>query len=513
MNKTKKISLFSNALWNILTVVMTALAGFILVPVIINSIGTENYGIYVIILMIGGFASVQSLGLGEATLKYVSEYRAKHDIGGINRVIGATLSVYTVSGLIIFGAILYLAPSIINLFNITSTNKTDAVYALRIAGATFMVSIFSTALRSITEAAERYDILSIYNLLMMVIRYSAMYQIAVYGGGIIGLTYLTLISTVLDVCFYFVFSKKLIPGINCTPNFNKDGIKEIFSFGVFSFVNDIIQKLANYIDQFILGIFFSASSVAFLIAPKDLITKAQGLTGAAGQALFPRFSSMTENEEMEHLYVASLWVLTIFSIIVFVPMAILLPNFLSLWLSQDFAKHSTEFARIYCLGVAFNGGVTAYFALLKGTGRVRWLTNIILTFTIFSAVSTAYLVYSYGIVGSGIRMFAFSWIGGGLCVYIGKKIFVKLNLLKVILETNVIPLIISLSYYFLITDLLLNNLKLSWTELCLLYPVLLLALAFVLVVSNLVIFGRQGQANILIAKIVSIIGRRYEKAN
>ncbi|MFH0756018.1 MAG: flippase, partial [Bacteroidota bacterium] len=70
MAKTK--GLFSNALWNILSVSFTAVAGFLVVPIVLKSLGTDNYGIYAIILMIGGFAVLQNLGLGEATLKYVA---------------------------------------------------------------------------------------------------------------------------------------------------------------------------------------------------------------------------------------------------------------------------------------------------------------------------------------------------------------------------------------------------------------------------------------------------------
>ena len=43
-NKPK--SLFTNAIWNILSVSLTAIAGFILVPVIILAIGAENFGIF-----------------------------------------------------------------------------------------------------------------------------------------------------------------------------------------------------------------------------------------------------------------------------------------------------------------------------------------------------------------------------------------------------------------------------------------------------------------------------------
>ncbi|WP_439504246.1 oligosaccharide flippase family protein [Sediminibacterium sp.] len=495
-NKPK--SLFTNAIWNIITVSFTALAGFVLVPLILNKIGTENFGIYTIILMIGGFAQLQSLGLGEATLKYVSYYFAKKDIAGVNKVFGATLSVYIFSGILISGLIVIFSSIIISWFKLSLANIDNAIFALRIAGITFFVSIFSTAFKTIPEALQRYDILSKYNLIMMVFRYTGMYLIAILGGGIIGLTILTLSSAFVDILVYGSLSKKLLPALILTPNFNKDGIKEVFGYGIFSFINELIQRASNYIDQLILALFFSASSVAYLNAPKDLITKAQSLTGAAGQALFPRFSSMEEGLEMQELYVTSLWVLTILSIIIFVPLAIVIPSFLSLWLSREFAENSSTFATLFSFGVAFNGGTSAYFALLKGTGRVKWLTKIISSLTLFSTIATAFLVYKFGINGSGIRILLFSWVGSFLCLYVGKKVFKDLNISRVSFETTILPVFLSFAYYFICNSILSNYIIDNWIELFGVSFILVLGIILLQLVFNFILFKKSAKSLVLI---------------
>jgi O-antigen/teichoic acid export membrane protein len=468
----KSKGLFSNAIWNILTVSFTAIAGFIIVPIIIKGIGSENFGIYTIILMIGGFAQLQSMGLGEATLKYVAQYYSRNDIIGVNRVLGATLTVYIFSGIIISGIIITFSSYIVSLFKISTENLASAIIAMRIAGLAFTFNTFSGALKTIPEATQRYDVLNKYRLTMMVLRYTAMYLIAKLGGGIIGLTYLVLGSACIDIIIFNFLAVYLIPGIRCYPNFEKSGIKEVFGYGIYSFINDLIQKAALYVDQLILGMFFSASSVAYLTAPKDLITKAQGLTGAAGQALFPRFSSMDEGNEMQNLYITSLWVLTIFSVVIFIPLAVVIPSFLAKWLSPEFAQNSSTFARLFSLGIALNGGVTAYFALLKGTGRIRWLTNIISTLTLFSGIITAILVYKFGLIGSGIRVLMFSWIGITLCLVVGRKVFPGFPILRVLFETVIIPLLISaIVFYFGIMLIKVSNIF-SWVGIIITYSAL-----------------------------------------
>ncbi len=497
----KKKSLFKNSLWNILAVVITAIAGFLIIPVIISEIGAENFGVYSIILMIGGFAALQGLGLGEATLKYVSYYHSKSDIIGVNRVLGSTLLIYIFSGLIISGVIIVFSADIIQVFKISLENEENASRALRIAGVAFLFSVFASVFRSIAEAIQRYDILSKYNIFMMVIRYSGMYIVAIKGFGIIGLTSLILVSGLVDIVFFVFIAHKLIPGIMFLPRYQVEGIKEVFSYGIFSFINDLIQKAAIYIDQIILGMFFSAASVAYLSAPKDLITKAQKLIGAAGQPLFPRFSSMEEGVEMKNLYVTSIWLLTIFSTIIFIPLAIVLPVFLSKWISPEFAMKSSSFAQLYSLGVSFNGGVIVYSSLLKGTGRIRWLTNIISSLTILSGLITAILVYKYGIIGSGIRILFFSWVGTGLCLYVGKRIFHDFKLIRVMFETSILPIATSLIVFFLgkmVLDLFVIS---TWSGIVFYYICMFGSLFILSIGSNLLIFGSSGMAFIFQKKI------------
>lgn len=502
--KSKQKSLFTNAFWNILAVTITAIAGFILVPVIIKAIGEENFGVYAIILMIGGFAQLQSLGLGEATLKYVAQYYAKNDIEGVNRVLGATLSVYIFSGFIVSGIIVTFSAYIIGWFKLSPENVQDAILALRIAGGAFLISIFGSAFKTIPEATQRYDILSKYNIVIMVIRYSAMYFVAQFGGGIIGLTYLTLISAMVDIFVYGYLAKVLIPNISRIPNFNKEGIKEVFGYGIYSFTNDLIQRAALYIDQLILGLFFNTASIAYLTAPKDLISKAQGLTGAASQALFPRFSSMEEGTEMQRLYITSLWALTVLSTAIFIPLAIVIPSFLAIWISPDFSANSASFARLYSLGMAFNGGVSVYFALLKGTGRVKWLTNIISTITVLSGFATAFLVFHYGIIGSGFRVILFSWVGSLLCIYVGKKIFKDFKLLRVSSEVIITPFVLGITCYYSVV-MIVKDLRISkWEEISVIYLFLFLMVMICQIMANYFLFKGTSSFKVLLAKFSSL---------
>ncbi len=501
---SKKTGLLSSAFWNILSLVVVAVAGFITVPIIIREIGADNFGLYSIILMVGGFVALQDLGLGEATLRFVAKYYAKGDLDGINRVLGATLFIYCVVGLVVFGVIELVSPHIVSVFKIAPNRVDEAVLALRIAGFGFLFTTFRGALQRIPEATLRYDVSSKVLIAITIVRRIVVVVVVMTGGGLVGLSCVLAADALVNILVYYFIAHRLIPGVRCFPNIRKDGLREVFSYGIFSFLNQLIGNVAQYMDRFILGVFFGVADVGYLTAPKDLLIKAQGVTGAAGRALFPRFSGMDEGPEMERLYGFSLWALTSFSVLLFIPAAIVMPKFLSLWISPEFAEHSGAVSRLLAIGLALNGGVSSYFALLKGTGRVHWVTVIYSTLTVFSIFVTAWLVYRFGLIGSGIRMILFSWCGIAICLGVGRKVFPDFKFSRVLFESAVIPVALGLIVFFVGCQLS------DYFQLCSWLGVISLAAgtAGVLSVStigiNYLIFGEEGGAGVLLKKVASM---------
>ena len=491
----------SSAAWNILALVIAAIVGFIAAPIIIRGIGTDNYGLYGIILMIGGFVALQDMGLGEATLMYVAKYYSRNDLEGINRVLGATLSVYCLTGAIGCAIIEIFAAQIVSIFKVAPENIPVAIISLRIAGISFLLTTFCGALQKIPEATQRYDISSKLQMCMTVLRFGSAIILVKLGAGVVGLACVLAGSAIVNIIVYFIIAHHLIPGVHCFPHLKKEGLKEVFSYGIFSFINQLISNISLYMDRFILGVFFSVADVAYLTAPKDLLMKAQGVSSAASRALFPRFSSMEEGPEMQRLYSFSLWALTSFSIILFIPTAIVMPIFLSLWISPEFAKHSAPVAQLMALGLAFNGGTGAYFALLKGTGRIRWMTAIFTVVMGLFIVATILLVYKFGIIGAGIRFILFSWVGMIICLFVGRKVFPKFQTIKILFESSIIPTTSALVIFFTGKWVLQTMNINSWIGILGLAIVLVIILSVSTVGINLIIFKQNSGSAMLIQKI------------
>lgn len=443
----KTNGLLSSAAWNMLSLGVLAVAGFITMPIIIKGVGTENYGLYSIILMIGGFVALQDLGLGEATLRFVSKYYVKKDLVGINRVFGATLSVYLLTGSLCCISVIVFAPKIITIFKMQADQVADGVLSLRIASIGFLFSTIATAMQKIPEALLRYDIASKVGIVLSIVRCVLMVVIVKLGYGIVGLVWLLMLHTLLTMFIYGIISCRLITGLHFWPHFELAGIREVFSYGIFSFANAMIGNTALYIDRFILGVFFGAAEVAYLTAPKDLIARVSGVPAAAGKALFPRFSRMDDaSQEACRIYVDSTWLLLCFSLVLFIPLTIILPEFLALWISPEFSRSSVSVARLIAISSSVLGVSVPYFAYLKGSGRIHWLTTIFLISTGLSIIAAVFLIKVYGLLGAGYRVCLLSWTSVLISIIVLKKGLNPPFLGSLVFRSMLLPIFLSTTF-------------------------------------------------------------------
>ena len=84
----------ANAGWNAFSTVWSIAISFLIAPVLIHNMGTDQYGILLLVWSVTGILGLVGFGFGEATLRYMAMYFGQRDLAGVNRVMGATLTFY-----------------------------------------------------------------------------------------------------------------------------------------------------------------------------------------------------------------------------------------------------------------------------------------------------------------------------------------------------------------------------------------------------------------------------------
>lgn len=415
-----------------------------------------------LLMSIAGMMGIVNLGLGEATLRYVSMYYSKNDIKGINRVIGSTFFVYTFMG-IIGGSLLFLfADNITNWFAIKAIDRELTISIIKLTafnfGFSFIIGVYSV----IPHAILRFDISTKISIIQNIFQVFGTVIFLILGYGLYYIVLWSVVSIFFTQVTNMLIAKKLLPDITLIPSFSKEGLKEVFSYGVFSSINDVISLLSSHIDRVLLAAFVNPTAVAALAVPRQILERASSLTQSAGSVLFPKISTMEDVASIRNIYQLSSLALLTFTMALFAPGIILLPSFLSVWISPEFAKTSGLVAQLLAASFAFRGISEPYFAVLKGTNNIKKLSIIFFMTSFIGVIIALPMLYYYGLVGAGIRSLFLVWLSIPVSLWVNKKIlkessskdFLNLILIVILLTTVVVLIGGIFNHYIPVTSLI-----------------------------------------------------------
>lgn len=405
-----ELGLISNSMWSMSSSVWSMAVAFFLTPFLISKIGIDQYGLYMLVMSISGLLGVANLGLGEATLRYVSIFHREKDIDGVNRVIGSTLLIYSLIGLIIAILFYFFSGLIASWLNIKASDLKLVISILRITAFSFGLSFVTSVYGVIPQALMRFDITTKVAIVQSFFQVVGTVTLLYLNYGLYEIVLWGLVTTFFIEITNIVVAKRLIPKMTLIPKFSKAGLSEIFSYGMFSSVNGLVTIFSAQIDRILLATFVSPAAVAAYSMPKQILDRATNLTASASSVLLPKISSLSDIEQIKSLYKTSTWLLMTFSMSIFMPGIVFLPKFIGVWINPEIAETSKLLTQLLCINFAFRGISEPYFAVLKGTGNIRYLSLIFICTNLLGIILAFPFLYYFEINGAGYRAITLVWI-------------------------------------------------------------------------------------------------------
>jgi len=412
---SKPRSLLGNAGWSFVSTAWFAASSFILTPFLIAHLGTNHYGLFVLLASITGVLGVLDLGLGQATLRYVAHYYGRKDMAGINRTLGATFAVHVLTGSLAWALLFYGASWVAGWLAVAPQDLELTVDILLVMAISFGLTLVSGAFGAIPKALQRYDLDTAVQLGQSILQLLGTAAILLLGMGIYELVVWGLMTTLFRQILNMALAKHLIPELRLVPRPSREGLREVFGFGIYSAISQLLAVVWQESDRLLLGTLFSASAVGYLTLPKNLVTRGASALCSAGSALFPRFGATEDRHEIRRLLLDATWSMFSASIVLFVPITVLLPDFLRLWVGPEFAATSARVGQVLAFSFIFRGGFVPYQGLFQGLGKPQYLTVISLGSGLTILALNLLLIPAFGLVGAGYAyVLALAWGFSGL---------------------------------------------------------------------------------------------------
>src|SRR5215510_9108902 len=129
--------MLKNIVSNWVTMAATLIVAFTLLPVILHSLGQEQYGLWLLITSMTGYLGLMNLGIPMASVHFIAKYDAQKDYENVNAIVANSLVLY----LIIASASLLIGSGLLLVFERIYTVPPSICAATRIAFAIILVNI------------------------------------------------------------------------------------------------------------------------------------------------------------------------------------------------------------------------------------------------------------------------------------------------------------------------------------------------------------------------------------
>ncbi|MBO5199777.1 MAG: oligosaccharide flippase family protein [Clostridia bacterium] len=241
MNSSKQIKY--GAIMSYFTIVFNMVAGLIYTPWMIEQIGQSNYGLYTLATSLITLFVVD-FGMGAAVARFVSKYNAEGKQDKINNFLGVVYKLYMAIDAVILVVLLVIGLFISGIYsNLTPAELETFKVLYVIVGLFSIISFPFTNLNGVLTAYELFVGLKVADLFHKLFIIFIMVIALLLGYGVYALVIVNAIAGLLTIAIKLIIIKKKT---SVKVNFkyrDKELLKEIFGFSVWTTVSSLAQRL------------------------------------------------------------------------------------------------------------------------------------------------------------------------------------------------------------------------------------------------------------------------------
>jgi len=386
-----------NLVGYVLPVVVAAIA----IPYVIHNLGVEQFGLLSLAWVVLGYLSIFDLGVGRATVKFVSEAIGRGADDAIPSMLWTSLVFQLIFGCICGGLFAVAAPYVVHLLHISDRLATEAVASFRILGATVPFLISAITLRGFLEAFQRFDLVNAVRIPSTSMLY-ALPAVAVLGGlGLVPIMELLLISVIVTGFAYLALDLRTFPALRRSCIVRPATLWRLLRFGGWVSVSSVLVPILAYSDRLLIGALVSVAALAFYTVPYEIVSRLLVLPASFGTVLFPAFSRASNHGEVIWL----LYTRGVKYLILMVGWAVVLAVILArpalrIWVGPAFADAGTAVLQTLAVGMLLNSVAQIGTHVIDGVGRPDLRAKIFALYLPIYIIGAYFSIKSFGIIGA-----------------------------------------------------------------------------------------------------------------
>jgi O-antigen/teichoic acid export membrane protein len=366
--------LAKNFFINLLGKGVPTLVALITIPLLIEGMGSERFGLFNLLLVTVGYFSLFELGIGRAITKFVAEaLSGGEQENELNQLLWSSFTLLLLLG--IFSTILLIGftPLLVKkILNVPGFLIDEGVTSLIFVSLSLPLMLVSAGVHGILAAQQRFDLINLIQIPFGVSNYLFPLLILLLGSNdlthaVLSIVFARLIvlAVSIRICFH------TLPAIKKVARVSLFYMKKVLTFGGWLTVSNIISPLLSFMDRFFIGAVLTLTAVSYYVVPYTIATKLLLIVGSLAMVLFPAFSYSKNQDQKTNLdlYRRSLKYISLILIPIVLILALFSYDLLALWLGEEFARHSYMVLIILSLAVLVNSLANIPYTLIQAFGR------------------------------------------------------------------------------------------------------------------------------------------------
>lgn len=384
-------------------------AALLAVPLLVAALDPARFGFLSIAWVIVGYFGLFDLGLGRALTRLIAERSGTPREAELPGLAQTALLLLSGIGAVMGIVLALLAPWLCNdVLLLPEDLRGEATAALRVLAACLPFVTLTAALRGVLEAGLRFGWVNALRIPLGMLTFLVPAWVALRAADLVWLCLALALLRVLAAVAHWLVCARICPALVRLGKPGREGLAELFGYGLWLTVSNVVGPLMVYFDRFVIGALASVAAVAYYTAPYEVVTRLWLVPAALTGVMFPVFAAnhLGDPARTRRLYRKGLLALAVVMLPLTLMVAAGAPLWLDAWLGAEYAGKGALVAQILCAGVFVNSLAHLPYSLLQAAGRADLTAKLHLAELPLYAAALAWLVPACGIEGA-----ALAWTG------------------------------------------------------------------------------------------------------
>ena len=393
-----------NTILNLLGQGLPLFVGIFAIPVLIEGLGIERFGILTLVWVAIGYFNLFDFGLGRAITKFVAEKLGANREIEVPAIIWTGLLSMLLLGVLGAACVALMTPWFTQkALDISAPLQGETRTALYLLAASIPIVIITAGLRGILEAYQRFDLITAVRIPMGIWNFLGPLAVLAFSSNLAYVVVALVIGRIVAWLIHVVMCIHVTPLIK-RPVTDRSLIKPLLRFSGWMAVSSIVGPIMIYADRFIIAGTLTLTAMVYYATPHEIVVRLLIIPSALIGVLFPAFSLAfaQDNTYVHTLYRRGTKQL----LVVLLPLVVVVCAFaydaLEIWLGSDFAENSTRIVQLLVIGILVNSLGLLSQSVVQAAGRPDLTAKLQLIELPFYLVYLLVFLKLLGITGGAV---------------------------------------------------------------------------------------------------------------